>query len=146
MPRDICGIKKRCAAVREHNKWDLSAGGEPSSTPTIRIRGNSTINGSKSPVWVVDGVIMSDPVPFTASDINSPDATYLIGNAIAGLSPQDIESINVLKDASATAIYGVKAANGVIVVTTKRGKAGRPVITYDASITVNTALIMETTT
>lgn len=116
----------------------MSAGGEPSSTPTIRIRGNSTINGSKSPVWVVDGVIMSDPVPFTASDINSPDATYLIGNAIAGLSPQDIESINVLKDASATAIYGVKAANGVIVVTTKRGKVGRPVITYDASMTVNT--------
>lgn len=112
--------------------------GEPSSTPTIRIRGNSTINGSKSPVWVVDGVIMSDPVPFTASDLNSPDATYLIGNSIAGISPQDIESINVLKDASATAIYGVKAANGVIVITTKRGKEGRPVVQYDGSMTINT--------
>ncbi len=112
--------------------------GEPSSTPTIRIRGNSTINGSKSPVWVVDGVIMTDPVPFTASDLNSPDAAYLIGNSIAGISPQDIESINVLKDASATAIYGVKAANGVIVVTTKRGKEGRPVVQYDGSMTINT--------
>lgn len=111
--------------------------GEPSSTPNIRIRGNSTINGSKAPIWVVDGVIMSDPVPFTASDINSPDAAYLIGNGIAGISPQDIESINVLKDASATAIYGVKAANGVIVITTKRGKSGRPIVTYDATMNIN---------
>jgi len=116
----------------------MSQSGEPSSTPTIRIRGNSTINGSKGPVWVVDGVIMSDAVPFTASDINSPDATYLIGNSISGLSPQDIESIDVLKDASATAIYGVKAANGVIVITTKKGRTGRPVVAYDGSITLNT--------
>ena len=112
--------------------------GEPSSTPTIRIRGNSTINGNKAPVWVVDGVIMSDIVPFTASDLNSPDAAYLIGNAISGLSPQDIETITVLKDASATAIYGVKAANGVIVVTTKRGKVSAPTITYDFNLNVGT--------
>lgn len=112
--------------------------GEPSSTPTIRIRGNSTINGNKAPVWVVDGVIMSDIVPFTASDLNSPDAAYLIGNNISGLSPQDIETITVLKDASATAIYGVKAANGVIVVTTKRGKASTPNITYDMNLNVST--------
>ena len=112
--------------------------GEPSSTPTIRIRGNSTINGNKAPVWVVDGVIMSDIVPFTASDLNSPDAAYLIGNNISGLSPQDIETITVLKDASATAIYGVKAANGVIVVTTKKGKASAPNITYDFNLNVGT--------
>lgn len=116
----------------------MSQSGEPSSTPTIRIRGNSTINGNKAPVWVVDGVIMSDAVPFTASDINSPDATYLIGNGISGLSPQDIESIDVLKDASATAIYGVKAANGVIVITTKKGKSSRPLVTYDGSFNINT--------
>lgn len=116
----------------------MTQSGEPSSTPVIRIRGNSTINGNKAPVWVVDGVIMSDVVPFTASDLNSPDASYLIGNSISGLSPQDIESISVLKDASATAIYGVKAANGVIVVTTKKGKASAPFITYDGSLTVNT--------
>ena len=116
----------------------MTQSGEPSSTPTIRIRGNSTINGNKAPVWVVDGVIMSDVVPFTASDLNSPDAAYLIGNSISGLSPQDIESISVLKDASATAIYGVKAANGVIVVTTKRGTVSAPVVTYDAAVNVNT--------
>lgn len=116
----------------------MSQSGEPSSTPTIRIRGNSTINGNKGPVWVVDGVIMPDVVPFTASDLNSPDAAYLIGNGISGLSPQDIESIDVLKDASATAIYGVKAANGVIVITTKKGQPSRPVVTYDGNITINT--------
>ena len=116
----------------------MTQSGEPSSTPTIRIRGNSTINGNKAPVWVVDGVIMSDVVPFSASDLNSPDAAYLIGNSISGLSPQDIETISVLKDASATAIYGVKAANGVIVVTTKKGKVSAPIITYDGTMTVNT--------
>ena len=112
--------------------------GEPSSTPVIRIRGNSTINGNKAPVWVVDGVIMSESVPFSASDLNSPDASYLIGNSISGLSPQDIESISVLKDASATAIYGVKAANGVIVVTTKKGKVTAPEITYDMNLNLHT--------
>lgn len=116
----------------------MNTSGEPSATPKIRIRGNATINGNKSPVWVVDGVILEQDVPFTASDINSEDAEYLIGNAISGVNPQDIESITVLKDASATAIYGVKAANGVIVVTTKKGKAGRPVITYNGNVTLNT--------
>lgn len=116
----------------------INTSGEPSATPKIRIRGNATINGNKSPVWVVDGVILEQDVPFTASDINSEDAEYLVGNAISGVNPQDIESITVLKDASATAIYGVKAANGVIVITTKRGKAGKPVITYNGNITLNT--------
>ena len=116
----------------------MNTSGEPSATPKIRIRGNATINGNKAPVWVVDGVILEQDVPFTASDINSEDAEYLIGNAIAGLNPQDIETITVLKDASATAIYGVKAANGVIVITTKRGGKGAPVITYNGDVTVNT--------
>lgn len=115
----------------------MNTSGEPSATPKIRIRGNATINGNKSPVWVVDGVILEQDVPFTASDINSEDAEYLIGNAISGVNPQDIETITVLKDASATAIYGVKAANGVIVVTTKKGKTGKPVITYSGNITLN---------
>lgn len=116
----------------------MNTSGEPSATPKIRIRGNATINGNKAPVWVVDGVILEQDVPFTASDINSEDAEYLIGNAISGVNPQDIETITVLKDASATAIYGVKAANGVIVITTKKGKSGRPVITYNGNITLNT--------
>ena len=116
----------------------LNTSGEPSATPKIRIRGNATINGNKSPVWVVDGVILEQDVPFTASDINSEDAEYLIGNAISGLNPQDIETITVLKDASATAIYGVKAANGVIVITTKKGAIGSPVISYNGNLTINT--------
>lgn len=116
----------------------INTSGEPSATPKIRIRGNATINGNKSPVWVVDGVILEQDVPFTASDINSEDAEYLIGNAISGLNPQDIETITVLKDASATAIYGVKAANGVIVITTKRGGKGAPVITYNGDISIVT--------
>lgn len=116
----------------------MNTSGEPSATPKIRIRGNATINGNKAPVWVVDGVILEQDVPFTASDINSEDAEYLIGNAIAGINPQDIETITVLKDASATAIYGVKAANGVIVVTTKKGGKGAPVITYNGDVSVVT--------
>lgn len=115
----------------------MTTSGEPSATPKIRIRGNATINGNKAPVWVVDGVIVESAVPFTASDLNSEDAQYLIGNAIAGINPQDIETITVLKDASATAIYGVKAANGVIVITTKKGKTGKAVISYTGSLSLN---------
>lgn len=115
----------------------MNTSGEPSATPTIRIRGNSTINGNKSPLWVLDGVILEELVDFDASDINSPDASYLIGNAISGINPNDIETITVLKDASATAIYGVSAANGVIVVTTKDGAEGKARISYNGGITIN---------
>lgn len=114
----------------------MSSSGEPSATPKIRIRGTSTINGNKAPVWVVDGVILEQDVPITASELNSDDAEYLVGNAISGISPQDIESITVLKDASATAIYGVKAANGVIVLTTKKGRAGKPVVSYYGEVVI----------
>lgn len=114
----------------------MNVSGEPSGTPRIRIRGTSTINGNKAPVWVVDGVILEQDVPISASELNSDDAEYLIGNAISGISPQDIESITVLKDASATAIYGVKAANGVIVLTTKKGRIGRPTISYHGEVVV----------
>ena len=68
--------------------------------------------------------IIDSPVPLTAYQINSFDQVNLIGNALTGINPQDIASINILKDASATAIYGTRAANGVIVITTKRGKKG----------------------
>ena len=114
----------------------MNVSGEPGATPKIRIRGTSTISGNKAPVWVVDGVILEQSVPLTPTDLNGDDAEYLIGNAIAGLSPQDIESITVLKDASATAIYGVKAANGVIVLTTRRGQAGKPRVSYHGEMTV----------
>ncbi|WP_273496944.1 SusC/RagA family TonB-linked outer membrane protein [Butyricimonas sp. An62] len=115
----------------------VQTSGEPSATPKIRIRGISSITSSKAPVWVLDGVILEDPVNVDYSQINGDDAAYLIGNAIAGINPRDIETITVLKDASATAIYGVQAANGVIVLTTKQGKEGKAQLNYNTSMTLN---------
>ncbi len=106
----------------------------PGAASKIRIRSSGTFTGNQEPLWVVDGVIYEDPVPLSAEEINSFDNVNLIGNAITGINPQDIETINVLKDASATAIYGTRAANGVIVVTTKRGKIGNPSFNYSGSV------------
>ena len=104
------------------------------AAPKIRIRGSSSIIGSREPVWVLDGIVLQDPVPLDAAELNSMDRVNLIGNAISGLNPEDIERIDVLKDASATALYGTKAANGVIVITTKRGKQGAPAVRYSTSM------------
>jgi TonB-linked SusC/RagA family outer membrane protein len=105
----------------------------PGAATKIRIRGSSSITGNREPVWVVDGVIIEDPVPISTQDLNDLDNVNLIGNAISFIDPEDISRIDVLKDASATAIYGVKAANGVIVVTTKKGRIGKPKIRYSTS-------------
>jgi len=113
----------------------------PTSTvgaaPRIRIRGISSISGNREPLWVVDGVILDDPVPLSSTELNSLDNINLIGNAISSINPEDIQRIDVLKDASATAIYGVKAANGVIVVTTKSGELGKPKVSYSSTYTIN---------
>lgn len=108
----------------------LTTSATPGASPTMRMRGTSTFTGSREPLWVIDGIIYENPVPLSADDINSLDNINLIGNAITGLNPQDIARIDVLKDASATAIYGTRAANGVIVVTTKTGEAGKTHINY----------------
>ncbi len=108
--------------------------GEIGVAPKIRIRGTSTIVGNREPLWVVDGIIVRDPVDIAPEELNDPDYVNRIGNAIAGINPQDIERIDVLKDAAATAIYGTKAANGVIVVTTKRGFEGKPQVSYTTNI------------
>ena len=102
----------------------------PGAAPSLRLRGTSTFTGTREPLWVIDGIIYENPVPLSADDINSLDNINLIGNAISGLNPQDIARIDVLKDASATAIYGTRAANGVIVVTTKTGEAGKTHVNY----------------
>ena len=107
----------------------------PGVAPKIRIRGASSISGNREPVWVVDGVILEDPVPLSPTELNSLDNINLIGNAISSLNPEDIARIDVLKDASATAIYGVKAANGVIVITTKKGKRGPAKVNYSTNFT-----------
>ena len=110
-----------------------------------RVRGTSTLLGSQEPIWVVDGIIQEDPLPFdtktlsSVGDINSDNFDYIrnfVGSSISWLNPNDIESITVLKDASSTAIYGVRAANGVIVIKTKRGKTRRASITYSVSLNV----------
>lgn len=110
----------------------------PGAAPKIRIRGSSSITGNREPVWVVDGIVLDEPVQLSTEELNSMDRVNLIGNAISSLNPNDIERIDILKDASATAIYGVKAANGVIVVTTKKGRTGKPRINYAGSISVMT--------
>lgn len=118
----------------------LSVLGETStvgSSPKIRIRGISSISGNREPLWVVDGVILEDPVPISPEELNSLDNVNLIGNAISSINPEDIDRIDVLKDASATAIYGVKAANGVIVITTKRGEIGKPKVRYSSTFTIS---------
>ena len=105
--------------------------GEINSVPKIRIRGTSTLIGNREPLWVVDGVIVSDPVNLSSDVLNDPNYVNRIGNSISGLNPQDIERIDVLKDAAATALYGTRAANGIIVVTTKKGRIGKPILSYN---------------
>lgn len=105
------------------------------SNPKITIRGQSTLLGNTDPLWVVDGVIQTDPLSIDASLYLTEDMKNLIGNQISWLNPADIETITVLKDASATAIYGSKASNGVIVITTKKGNAEKSSIRYTASVT-----------
>src|SRR5574344_25827 len=100
------------------------------TAPKIRVRGSTSIYGSSKPLWVVDGVIMEDVVEVSAEDLSSGDANTLISSAIAGLNADDIESFQILKDGSATSIYGARAMAGVIVVTTKKGKSGTNKISY----------------
>lgn len=103
------------------------------SAPKIRIRGNTSINGNNQPLYVVDGVILEDVGAVNTDDFISGNASTLTSSSIANLNPNDIESYQILKDASATAIYGARAANGVIVITTKRGKSGALRVNYTAN-------------
>lgn len=91
--------------------------GDPTQSPTVRLRGYTSLAGGSDPLYVVDG---------------------MIGVPISSVSPNDIETMDVLKDASAAAIYGSRAANGVILITTKRGKSGKPTITFDNYVGVST--------
>lgn len=118
----------------------MTQSGQVGSTPKIRIRGTSTILGNQEPVWVVDGVIQRDPLPLPegsgslATDMG--ELRLIASNAISWLNPNDIETITVLKDASATAIYGSQAANGVIVLTTKKGRPGQLAVSYSNNLSI----------
>ncbi len=107
--------------------------GDPGAPIDVRIRGVGTA-GVNSPLWVIDGVPI---VQTTNMTVNTSSTTE--SNPLAGINPSDIESIDVLKDASAAAIYGARAANGVIIVTTKRGKDGKAQLTYDGFVGAGTA-------
>lgn len=101
--------------------------GDPGAPIDVRIRGVGT-TGTNQPLWVIDGV----PIVQTSNiTVNTGSSTET--NPLAGINTNDIESIDVLKDASAAAIYGARAANGVIIITTRRGKEGRTSLTYDGS-------------
>ena len=106
------------------------------TAPKIRVRGATSIYGSSKPLWVVDGVIMEDVTEVNADQLSSGDAATVISSAIAGLNADDIESFQILKDGSATSIYGARAMSGVIVVTTKKGKAGKTHINYTGEFTM----------
>jgi len=101
-----------------------SNGGAPGSGSTIRIRGGSSLNASNDPLIVVDGV------PLDNAGISGS------ANALSLINPNDIESFNILKDASATAIYGSRASNGVIIITTKRGQAGKTKVNFNTQLSV----------
>lgn len=124
-------LEGRAAGVSVQN-----VSGTFGTAPKIRVRGATSIYGSSKPLWVVDGVIMEDIVDVSADELSSGDANTLISSAIAGLNSDDIESFEILKDGSATSIYGARAMAGVIVVTTKRGKAGSASINYTGEYTM----------
>lgn len=95
------------------------------SAPKVNIRGGGSINGNVQPLWVVDGAVVEDMVVLNDEQLSSGDAITLVGSTLAGMNPADIERIEVLKDASATSLYGARGMNGVIVVESKAGKRGK---------------------
>ena len=105
----------------------ITGGGTPGAGAQIRIRGGSSLNASNDPLYVIDGLT-----------IDGNTATGM-SNILAMINPNDIETFTVLKDASATAIYGSRASNGVIIITTKKGKKGTaPRVSYNGDVTIST--------
>jgi TonB-linked SusC/RagA family outer membrane protein len=123
-------LEGRAAGVSVQN-----VSGTFGSAPKIRVRGATSIYGNSKPLWVVDGVVMEDALDISSDDLSSGNAETLIASSIAGLNADDIESFQILKDGSATSIYGARAMAGVIVVTTKKGKAGVSKISYSNETT-----------
>ncbi len=113
--------------------------GRPGEAAKVRIRGTNTITGNAEPLWVIDGVPLQKDTPeINSSQISSGDFDNIFATGIGSINPNDIESITVLKDASAAAIYGSQASNGVIVVTTKHGEAGETAVSYMGSVSLQT--------
>lgn len=111
---------------------------DPGAASSITIRGASSLRGDNQPLYVIDNIPQASTGEFAGSAFGGGDF-QTAGNPLSSLNPQDIENIQVLKDASATAIYGSRGANGVILVTTKRGKSGKAVVSVNANFTVANA-------
>ncbi|OCK43621.1 SusC/RagA family protein [Tenacibaculum soleae] len=133
VPEISRALEGRAAGVTVQN-----VSGTFGAAPRIRVRGATSIYGNSKPLWVVDGIVLEDAIDISAGDLSSGDATTLISSSIAGLNADDIESFEVLKDGSATSIYGARAMAGVIVITTKKGKAGVSSINYTSETTFRT--------
>lgn len=131
MPEITRALEGRSAGVSIQN-----VSGTFGAAPKIRVRGATSIYGDSKPLWVVDGIIMEDAINVSADDLSSGNANTLISSAIAGLNAEDIAEIQILKDGSATSVYGARAMGGVIVVTTKKGVAGQHSINYTGEFTM----------
>ena len=108
----------------------------------VRIRGTSTLNGNKEPLYVIDGIIMNDATEDAGNAVSGGtggDPVQTTQSGLTGLNPQDIQSIEVLKDASATAIYGSRASNGVVLITTKEGKTGKAKVNFSTGFSLGKA-------
>ena len=105
------------------------------TAPRIQVRGATSIYGSSTPLWIVDGVIQEGIVEVNTDDLSSGNAETLLSSAIAGLNADDIESFQILRDGSATSIYGARAMAGVIVINTKKGSVGRTTLNYTGEFT-----------
>lgn len=123
-------LEGRAAGVSVQN-----VSGTFGSAPKVRIRGVTSINGENKPLWVVDGVVLEDIVNISNDQLSSGDPTTLLGSSVAGINVNDVESFDILKDAAATALYGARAMNGVVVITTKKGRSGKPSVSYTGNLT-----------
>jgi len=123
-------LEGRAAGVSVQN-----VSGTFGAAPKVHVRGATSINGENKPLWVVDGVVLEDIINISNDQLSSGDPTTLLGSSVAGLNSNDIETIDILKDASATALYGARAMNGVVVITTKKGRSGKPVVSFTANFT-----------
>ncbi|OXA78848.1 TonB-linked outer membrane protein, SusC/RagA family [Flavobacterium aquidurense] len=109
------------------------------TAPKITVRGSSSIFGDTKPLWVIDGVVQEDIINLTFADLASGNSETLLSSSVAGLNANDIQSIEILKDASATSIYGSRSLNGVVVVTTKQGRRDSPLkVSYSIEQTART--------
>jgi TonB-linked SusC/RagA family outer membrane protein len=111
--------------------------GDPAGGMTIRLRGVKSLSGNSDPLYVIDGVVSSNSTTNVSQTAVTSAGVSLGTNRMADINPNDVENINVLNGAAAAAIYGSRAINGVVVITTKRGKAGKPKFTFSTSFNTN---------